>query len=73
MCLPTCNVSSGITSETEISSTPVGAGSQAEGYLYYGVPQGLVLGPLLWNLMYNRVLRTTLPPVAVLSAMQMIA
>ncbi|KAH8273754.1 hypothetical protein KR018_011937, partial [Drosophila ironensis] len=27
-----------------------------------GVPQGLVLGPTLWNLMYDWILRITLPP-----------
>lgn len=27
-----------------------------------GVPRGLVLGPLLWNIMYNTLLRLDMPP-----------
>lgn len=33
-----------------------------------GVLQGSVLGPLLWNLAFNRVLRTPLPPAVTSSA-----
>jgi len=35
-----------------------------------GVPQGSVLGPLLWNLAYDQVLRSALPPAAQSSTMQ---
>lgn len=36
-----------------------------------GVPQGSVLGPLMWNLAYDVALRTALPPAVKSSVTQM--
>jgi len=39
-----------------------GTGTVRKGELHCGVPQGSVLGPLLWDIGYNVVLQTALPP-----------
>lgn len=49
--------------------------SEADGRIHTremscGVPQGSALGPLLWTLAYDRVVRTHLPPAAPWSASQ---
>lgn len=37
------------------------SGAQRQREMYCGVPQGSVLGPLLWDIAYDRVIRTALP------------